>query len=243
MSARALRRCLAAAAGAAVLLALPTAAGAHVEATGTTADGTTTVEFSFHHGCDGAATTGLRIQLPEGATDVEPQDPEGWTSTVSGDELAWTGGSVPDHEEAAFVATMTLADPEGTTVYLPTIQQCGSAQEDWIDRSDDPESANAAPRITAGPVVIAVKPDPGAEDTVPERTTNAEGAAPSTTTPATTTTSTSEAGSSEEAAPATQNASSTSSSSTPIIVGAVVAVVVLAGIAAFVVSRRGSSPS
>lgn len=237
MSARVLRRCVAAAAGAAVLLALPAAAGAHVEATGETAGGTTTVEFSFHHGCDGAPTTGLRIQLPEGATDVEPQDPEGWTSTVSGGELAWTGGSVPDHDEATFVATMTLVDPEGTTVFLPTIQQCGSAQEDWIDRSDDAGAANAAPRITAGPAAVDVDRGADPSSTVPDKTTNGEAA------PTTAPTTTAAAATSEDAAPATQNASSTSSSSTPLVIGAVAAVIVLGGVAAFVVSRRGSSPS
>ena len=43
--------------------------------------------------------------------------------------------------KGTFVATMTLTDPEGTTVFLPTIQGCeGGAEEAWIDKSDDPEA-------------------------------------------------------------------------------------------------------
>ena len=246
MSARVLSRYLVAgAAGAAVLLALPTAAGAHVDAAGETVEGVTRVAFSFHHGCDGAATTGLRIQLPEGATEVVPEDPAGWTSTVGAGELAWSGGSVPDSQEATFVATMTLTDPEGTTVFLPTIQECGTAQEAWIDKSEDPEANNAAPRITAGAVVSTGGHDdaedsdgsPGsAPATEPEKTTNdgVGGApAPATSAPA----------ESNQAAPATENASSTSSSAMPMVLGIIAAIIVIGVVLWFVIARRGSSPT
>ena len=242
MPAHVLRRCLVTgAAGAAVLLALPAAAGAHVEAGSETVGGPTTVECSFHHGCDGAPTTGLRIQLPAGAADVEPQDPDGWSSTVGSGELTWTGGSVPDAQEATFVATMTLADAEGSTVFLPTIQQCGPAQEDWIDRSDDPGATNAAPRITAGPVVVTPARGDDPSSTLPEKTTNEPGSSPSSTTGPTTAPTTAP-GSSGEAALATRNASSTSSSSTPLVIGGIVAALVIAGVVALVLARRGANP-
>ena len=244
MSARPLRRlAIAAAAGTAAFLVLPVAAGAHVGAEAVTSDGVTTVTFGFHHGCDGAATTGLRVQLPEGATDVEPQDVAGWTSEVSGGELTWTGGSVADGDDGEFTATMVLADAEGTTVFLPTIQECGTAQEAWIDRSDDPEAANAAPRIVAGAAMTTTGPEKGEGDhgsppstgSFPDKTTNGEtGGAP-----ATTSTTTSDDGG-ETAAPATENASSTSSSNAPLIIGIIAAVVVVGGIIAFLVTRKGS---
>lgn len=243
MSARPLRRlAIAAATGATVVLALPAAAGAHVEAEAETVAGVTTVTFGFHHGCDGAATTGLRIQLPEGATDVEPQDVDGWTSEVSGGELSWSGGSIADGAEGEFVATMVLAQPEGTTVFLPTIQQCGTAQSDWIDTSDDPEAEHAAPRIVAGAAMTTTDHGGEKEDghgstpdsSTPEKTTN--GADPGTT-------ATSAPDRSETAAPATEQASSTSSSNAPLIIGIIAAVVVIGGLIAFLVTRKGSSPT
>jgi uncharacterized protein YcnI len=238
------RLAVAAAAGAAALVALPGVAGAHVGAASETTDGVTTVTFSFTHGCDEAPTTSLRVQLPDGATDVEPQDPPGWTSEVSGNELAWTGGSIPNGERGTFVATMVLVDPEGTTVFLPTVQGCpDGAEEAWIDRSEDPEASAAAPRITAGAVVAAPPTTHEADEkdhgsfpsgTTPEKTTNTPlGGAPTPTT----------AGDpgSESAAPATEAASS--SSNAPLIIGVVVAIVVIGGLVAFLVTRRGSSGS
>jgi uncharacterized protein YcnI len=237
---RPLRRiAVAGAAGAAVLLALPTAAGAHVEAEAETTAGVTTIEFGFHHGCDGAATTSLRVQLPEGATDVEPEDPAGWTSEVSGGELVWTGGSIADGEDGNFVATMTLVDPEGTTVFLPTIQGCtGGAEAAWIDKSEDPEADNAAPRITAGAAAPTGGHDEDEDEgghgssptTVAEKTTNEAGAS---------TTSTG-AVESATASPATESASSTSSSNAPLIIGIIAAVVVIGGLIAFFVTRKAT---
>ena len=239
------RLALAGAAGAAVVLAVAPPAGAHVGATSETAAGVTTITFTFTHGCDEAPTTSLRVQLPEGATDVEPQDPPGWTSEVSGGELAWTGGSIPNGARGTFVASMVLADAEGTTVFLPTVQGCpDGAEEAWIDRSEDPEAAAAAPRITAGAVVAAPPTtDVGGGEkkggsfpsgTTPEKTTNADlGGAPTTTT--------ADDHGSESASPATEAASHSSSSNAPLIIGVVAAIVVIGGLIAFVVTRRGSS--
>ena len=44
------------------------------------------------HGCEGAATTGLRLQVPEGVTAVKPQPKPGWTLTIVPDETPATGG-------------------------------------------------------------------------------------------------------------------------------------------------------
>ncbi len=225
MSARILRRCLAVL-GAAALLTIPTAAGAHVEASGETADGITAVTFSFHHGCDGLATTSLRVKLPESATDVVPQDPPGWTSTVTDGQLEWSGGTVPADGVGTFVATMRISDPEGSVVFLPTVQGCPDGKEAaWIDRSDDPEASNAAPRIVAGVVVGAPAPAPTSE--------------PTTTMPAATTNSVDETTPITGAAPAAEDASS---STAPLLI-AVVAVIVIGGAIALVLFRRRSASS
>src|SRR3546814_10543332 len=66
---------------AAVLLATAGVASAHVdvEAEEPVAGATTTVTFSFHHGKDGTATTGLEVKLPDGASVVEVPEVPGWT--------------------------------------------------------------------------------------------------------------------------------------------------------------------
>lgn len=252
MSARALRRlALAGAAGAAVLFALPTAAGAHVNASGVTVDGTTTVTLTFDHGCEGNPTTSLRVLLPDGATSIEPQDPAGWTSAVSGTEVAWTGGEIANGARGTFVLTASLVEPEGSTVFLPTVQGCtGGTEEAWIDKSDDPGADAAAPRITAGAGVATTVPttahDSGTfgsgddhggdeETTLPSGDAATTGAAPTTTMD--------DHGESDSASPATENASHSSSSNAPLIIGIIAAVVVIAGIIAVVVSRRGSATS
>ena len=238
------RLAVAGAVGTAVLVGLSGAAGAHVGAASETTDGVTTVTFTFSHGCEEAPTTSLRVLLPEGATDVEPQDPPGWTSEVSGVEIAWTGGSIPNGDKGTFVASMVLVDPEGSTVFLPTVQGCpDGVEEAWIDKSEDPEASAAAPRITAGAVVAApptthddAEKDHGSfpSGTTPEKTTNADlGGAPTTT---------ADDHGSESASPATDAASHSSSSNAPLIIGIIAAIVVIAGLIAFFV-RRGSSGS
>ena len=121
------------------------------------------VTFSFDHGCGGQPTTYLRVQIPEGVSDVTPQDPPGWTSTVSGDELRWDGGSVPDGEAAAFTATMTFAQAEGTVVHLPTIQGCPTAENAWIQipTAADPEPRYPAPQVVVGGATDATFPASG----------------------------------------------------------------------------------
>lgn len=68
------RRTLATLAVAACLLVVgATAASAHVdlEPGEAVAGSTTTLTFSFHHGKDGSATTGLEVLLPQGSLGVE----------------------------------------------------------------------------------------------------------------------------------------------------------------------------
>ena len=70
--------------------------------------------FRVPHGCDGAATTAIRIQIPEGVIAVKPMPKPGWTialttgkyaktytnwgSDVSSGvtEVDFTGGNLPD---------------------------------------------------------------------------------------------------------------------------------------------------
>ena len=104
------------------------------------------------HGCDGAATTAVRVQIPEGLIVAKPMPKPGWTIEVKeGDyaksydnygtpvtkgvkEIAWTGGNLPDayYDEFVFRVRVTKFEP-GTAIYLPVVQECGSAAERWIE--------------------------------------------------------------------------------------------------------------
>ena len=130
-----------------VVLALP--ASAHVEAEGdTAASGITTVTLSFQHGCSPSPTISLKVELPDGTTEVEAQNPTGWTSNIAPHTITWTGGPIPDTTPGTFVASMRIVGNAGDIVFLPTIQGCVDGSNDWIEKTADAEADNAAPRIT-----------------------------------------------------------------------------------------------
>ena len=138
----------------AALVAIISLAGPASAHTGTTAtagpEGRTLITYSFSHGCSGAATIGLRVQLPAGATSVIASNPEGWSSVVSATEIRWTGPAIADGVSATFDAAMVLTQPAGTTIVLPNIQECtGGAELAWIGTpsADAGESSRPAPTI------------------------------------------------------------------------------------------------
>ena len=146
-------------------------AGAHVTGSDepVTSGGSTPVTFAFDHGCNGEPTTYLRVQLPAGAIDVEPQNPPGWTSTVTADEVRWDGGSIPDQQKATFVAVMTITQPEGAVVIFPTIQGCPTRESTWIEIADptNPDPRYPAPQIIVGAgsdAALGAEPPPRAQD-------------------------------------------------------------------------------
>lgn len=154
---RSLGRVLALAAAIVVLSA--TAAAAHVSVgdSSVAPDGAATLTFTFRHGCDGQPTNSLRIQVPEGVTDVVAQPVDGWQSSVTATELAWTGGSIPDGVEANFTATMQVSGPAGTTIWFPAVQNCPSGEEAWIETAapGQPEPPNVAPSIVLATTIEA----------------------------------------------------------------------------------------
>lgn len=129
------------------------AADAHVDADPTQStvapDGTATVQFAFDHGCEGQPTTSLRVQIPQGVTDVVPQPVDGWQADVTATEFSWTGGSTPDEQQTIFVASMRVSGQEGSTIWFPAVQGCPTAEEAWIEIpvEGQPEPANPAPGL------------------------------------------------------------------------------------------------
>jgi len=113
------------------------------------------------HGCAGAATNTLRVRIPDGMISVKPMPKPGWKlETANGSyekpymfhgapvtegvkEIIWSGGNLPDAHYDEFVFQGYLTDdlkPE-TTLYIPAVQECGSAAERWIEIPANGKSA------------------------------------------------------------------------------------------------------
>ena len=147
----------------ALLLAIAVPASAHVFIVEPEVVGGgfgTEVTIRVPHGCDGAATTALEVQIPDGVTSVKPKLMPGWTIDVVStipvvpsiapgaspltDEqmdamtapivssIKWSGGTLPDSEYADFQLRAVFPETPGT-VSLPAVQYCGDAQVAWIE--------------------------------------------------------------------------------------------------------------
>jgi uncharacterized protein YcnI len=126
-----------------VLSPLPAAAHVTIGVKEVKAGEVATFVLKIPHGCAGAATTGLRVSVPPVLSDVVPEEKAGWTATVApgaaasskGEAglVAWTGGSIPAEEHATFTFRATVSADARGRVYVPIVQQCGTASERWIE--------------------------------------------------------------------------------------------------------------
>lgn len=152
-------------ASAALVVAAPLAAQAHVTATpdAATAGGYGTLTFAFSHGCDGSPTTSLEITIPEGLASVYPTIEAGWQIDVQRDGengpislITYTADEpVPDGIRAAVVLGVQYAeDTAGETLAFPVNQVCEVGNTDWAEIAEDgvdPHSLDApAPTVTVG---------------------------------------------------------------------------------------------
>ena len=154
---------------AAFLAALASPAMAHIGLAG----GEAVVGSTFRatlvagHGCAGAATTQIRVQIPEGFYNVRPMPKAGWQlETVTGayeqpfenhgttltegvKEIIWSGGELPDSQfdEFVFRGTFGANLEPGTMFYFPVLQQCGEVEDAWIDTSGDEDAEYPAPAV------------------------------------------------------------------------------------------------
>ena len=140
------------------------AAQAHItlEASAASVAATHKVVLRVPHGCEGAATTRVRVRIPEGVIAVKPMPKPGWTlETVTGayahpyvdhgteitegvTEVIWTG-ELPDtfYDEFVFRAMLTDSLSPGTELYFPLVQECGAKADRWIEipaAGQDPDS-------------------------------------------------------------------------------------------------------
>lgn len=101
------------------------------------------------HGCDGAATTAIRVSIPAAAESVKPQPKPGWTLSVEREPLpapikgdggaeirdrvvavTWTG-RLPADQFDQFGIMMKLSAEASGPLYFPTVQQCGANSIGW----------------------------------------------------------------------------------------------------------------
>ncbi|MTH34648.1 DUF1775 domain-containing protein [Paracoccus limosus] len=127
------------------------------------------------HGCEGKATTALRVKLPDGFYDAKPMPKPGWTlKTVTGDyarpfdkhgdvmtsgtrEIIWSGGELPDawYDEFTLRGTIGPEVAPGTVLYFPTVQECGKTRAGWIDVTGAEGVEHPAPALTVTAPVAA----------------------------------------------------------------------------------------
>ena len=130
--------------------------------------------FRVSHGCDGSATTALKIRIPAGFIAVKPMPKPGWTIEITSEkypktyshfhgaklsegarEVSFMGGKLPDGYYDEFVITGFIAgDLEaGRTLYFPVVQECEKGVARWIDIpvENKPEPATPAPGLKLVP--------------------------------------------------------------------------------------------
>jgi uncharacterized protein YcnI len=133
------------------------------------------------HGCDGAATTGLSVEIPEGVISVKPKAMPGWTITTTTGTYAhtytmhgkpvtegvksitWSGGMVPDDrfDEFAFLVKLP-EDKEIMMIYFPVTQTCGDVKVEWNEIPKMGEDAHSVEH--PAPSLMLMAPHDGMED-------------------------------------------------------------------------------
>jgi periplasmic copper chaperone A len=165
----------------AALVAAPAAAHVTLDLAEAPADSYVRVAVRVPHGCSGAATTAIRLQVPPGLRGVKPAPKPGWTlAVVPGEaggapspapgaaagehggegptikEVAWRGGPLPDDQYDEFLLMVRTPDRPGEALWFPFVQECeGGAVTRWIERR---EAGQPIPRWPAYRLRLTPKP-------------------------------------------------------------------------------------
>jgi periplasmic copper chaperone A len=110
--------------------------------------------FKVGHGCDGSATTSIKITVPDGVLGAKPQPKTGWTintvtsplkvpvtshgKTITSDvsEITWSGGNLPDAYYDEFSIHVKLPTTAGK-LYFKVNQLCEKGRNDWVEIPTD----------------------------------------------------------------------------------------------------------
>jgi hypothetical protein len=130
----------------------PVAAHVVLDQPSAAAGSSTKAALRVSHGCEGAPTTGVAVQVPAGFQGAKPQPKAGWTLAVRREKLAtpytshgktvtedvvdirWTAASreaaLPDGQFDEFVLMGHLPDAAGP-LWFKVLQTCETGQNDW----------------------------------------------------------------------------------------------------------------
>ncbi|NIX75499.1 DUF1775 domain-containing protein [Microvirga terricola] len=161
-------------AAASIGLASPAFAHATFETAQTTPNSTYKAVLRIGHGCKGQPTLKVRVQIPDGIIAVKPMPKAGWTLETTkaayaktyqlyGDALSegitgitWTGSLDDGHyDEFVFQARVTDAFQPGETVYIPVVQECASAKEEWTQIPASGQDAHSLKSPAPGVKIVA----------------------------------------------------------------------------------------
>ena len=139
-------------AGRFLLVAAPALAHVTADPGEITAGDYAMINLRVPHGCDGAATTSVTVQIPDTVASVTPQFIPGWdVETTTGPlaepvelhgetvdegirEVTWSGGTpIPDGVFFDFGISALMPDASGETLYFPTVQTCGETETAWVE--------------------------------------------------------------------------------------------------------------
>jgi len=122
------------------------------------------------HGCDGAATTGLTVEIPKTVLTAKPMVKPGWriattdekldhpvdieghTRTSRVAQIAWRDGTLPDDRFDEFAFMVRLPAQAGRLVF-PIVQTCGKTVVRWDETAGRgrPKPTHPAPVLTLTP--------------------------------------------------------------------------------------------
>ncbi len=156
-------------AGTALAVAAPLAAAAHVHVHPgeASAGASTRLDFSFGHGCDGAATTALVFDIPDVVDGVTPIVDGAWAITRElGDDgiptrVVYTATQPIEDGLSASVAMRVIfaASAAGSAVAFPVLQECETGATAWIEVAEDGQDphdlAAPAPLVQVGDATAA----------------------------------------------------------------------------------------
>lgn len=156
-------------AGIALAIAAPLAASAHVhvDPVDAAAGTTSTLTFSFSHGCDDSPTTALVFDVPDAADVVTPVAAGGWSITRDlgddglPDRVTYTADRPIESGVRASISLDVLLSAEAaeTTVAFPVTQECVEGVTAWTQVAAEGEDAasldSPAPTVAVGAVAAA----------------------------------------------------------------------------------------
>lgn len=111
------------------------------------------------HGCDGSPTTGISVELPEGAQLARPMPKAGWQVQVTKSavkpfdnygtqvkedvsRISWSGGSLPADFYDEFTFQTRIAAKPGKLFFKVT-QQCAQGSTRWVEIPADGQDAHS----------------------------------------------------------------------------------------------------